>query len=153
MASSSRKRLHAEDELFSAPFKIPRMNAPSRADELSDHDACAPPRIHPPAPAQPTADAPTNPDGPTLDALAALLDLSDVLGDSAALSARFAALAHTLLHDYHLCADGGTFEILELEFYLRAPGHLDPFAHGTDEQRVSGNWCVHFSASSGEGES
>jgi hypothetical protein len=67
------------------------------------------------------------------------------------LATRFRSIAGLLLNDYHLCIsktpnNGATgdevirFELLEVEFYLRAPDHMDPFAHGTEEQRNAGRW-------------
>lgn len=102
----------------------------------------------------------------TLATLKSLLDLSQLTAADD-IAARFDAIARFLLdrvvlrlrvpaadddgnndtgdddeHDEH----GETitdYEILELEFYLFKSGaHEDPFTHGTEEQRQSGQWCV-----------
>jgi hypothetical protein len=37
-----------------------------------------------------------------------------------------------------------------MEFYLqKAKCHEDPFTHGSEEQKVSGRWCVCIRLSSG----
>lgn len=35
------------------------------------------------------------------------------------------------------------YELLEVECYLRATGHMDPYAHATHEQSISGRWYFH----------
>ena len=66
---------------------------------------------------------------------------------------RFKHIAQTLLHEFRLVVKETTttttttteieFEILEAEFYLQIVGlHEDPFTHGSEEQKVSGTWCV-----------
>lgn len=79
-----------------------------------------------------------------LDALAALLDLSS-LESHADIELRFGQIARALIHDHILVItieDGSRteYDLLEVEFYLRKPGHDDPFAHGAYEQQVSGKW-------------
>ena len=73
-----------------------------------------------------------------------LLDLS-TLAQVSGISSRFDAIADELLHRYHIQVSSGgivtKFEILELEFYLYKIGsHEDPFTHGSNEQRKSGQW-------------
>jgi hypothetical protein len=81
-----------------------------------------------------------------LSSLRTLLDFTTLTTTSDILN-RFDTLARALLHDFHLVTRCGSvdtpFEILELEFYLQKAGcHEDPFTHGTEEQKVSGRWCV-----------
>jgi hypothetical protein len=80
--------------------------------------------------------------------LASLLDFTSltVLPD---ISARFDELADALLFDFQLSVTCDSeqieLDILELEFYLKKPGcHVDPFTHGSEEQRRSGQWFVVF---------
>ncbi|KAG9218515.1 hypothetical protein CCMSSC00406_0008868 [Pleurotus cornucopiae] len=82
----------------------------------------------------------------------ALLDLLDFtgveLGESSEVATRFDRIAKALLQEYHieLTNEEGTtheYNILELEFYLKADGHGDPFTHGSEEQKISGNWYFH----------
>lgn len=79
--------------------------------------------------------------------LLSLLDLQ-ALTSHPQLVARFDEIAHLLLHEYRIRLSEAEdefeeYEILELEFYLQIEGlHNDPFTHGTNEQKVSGNWCV-----------
>lgn len=78
--------------------------------------------------------------------LPALLDLSS-LHDESAISDRFDEIARVLIHGYHLVVSREqvetAFQIQEVEFYLqKAKCHEDPFTHGTEEQKVSGRWCV-----------
>lgn len=82
------------------------------------------------------------PDG-QLD-LPSLLDFTHA-NTTSEISLRFDQLGAALLHDYRIVANSGKkkseYEILELEFYLIKPGcHEDPFTHGAEEQRRSGNW-------------
>ena len=83
---------------------------------------------------------------------------------------RMSDLARTLIHDYQLVIqtprkqkgsliskffatfkgekskvpvkDEELYELLEVECYLRSAGHMDPFAHATAEQSISGRWFV-----------
>ncbi|KAG6906493.1 hypothetical protein DXG01_013672 [Tephrocybe rancida] len=85
-------------------------------------------------------------DSLTMQPLQQSLDFS-ALNTVSTISERFDLIGHALLHDFHLIVKSGSretaFEILELEFYLRKDGcHEDPFTHGSEEQRVSGRWCV-----------
>ena len=80
-----------------------------------------------------------------------LLDFSSLM-DASSIAQRFDQVGNALLHDYLLvvrCGDIETeFKILELEFYLQKAGcHEDPFTHGSEEQKVSGRWCVFFATS------
>ncbi|THH07931.1 hypothetical protein EW146_g9156 [Bondarzewia mesenterica] len=96
-----------------------------------------------------------------------LLDFSSTsLTSSSAITSRFDEIASYLLHHARLicqtylpdksCSDSksidGTststiieeYEILEVEFYLIKTGiHEDPFTHGNEEQRTSGQWYFH----------
>jgi hypothetical protein len=92
-------------------------------------------------------DPPANP-SPSSNTLSLheLLDFSS-LEDEYAISNRFDVIARVLMHDYWLVVsrDGAetAFEIQEVEFYLqKAVCHEDPFTHGSEEQKVSGRWCV-----------
>ncbi|KAF4601509.1 hypothetical protein EYR40_004805 [Pleurotus pulmonarius] len=78
-----------------------------------------------------------------------LLDFTSIeLSESSEVATRFDRIAKALLQEYHieLTNEEGTtreYNILELEFYLKADGHGDPFTHGSEEQKVSGNWYFH----------
>ncbi|KAG2012980.1 hypothetical protein CC2G_009926 [Coprinopsis cinerea AmutBmut pab1-1] len=80
--------------------------------------------------------------------LQSLLDFT-ALESQDEISARFDAISSALLHDYVLVvtrADGTTtyLQVMEHEFYLqKATCHEDPFAHGSEEQRVLGQWYFH----------
>ncbi|TFK47000.1 hypothetical protein OE88DRAFT_1714758 [Heliocybe sulcata] len=90
---------------------------------------------------------PADPAPETAEDLLGLLDLSR-LGSESDISVGFGAIAREMLLEYRLtltCGDIATeYDILELEFYLYKPGcHEDPFTHGADEQKRSGNWYFH----------
>lgn len=81
-----------------------------------------------------------------------LLDFSQVKTEEE-IQRRFNRVAKTLLHECHMVMvklddDEGTkeieFKILEAEFYLQIMDrcHQDPFTHGSEEQKISGTWCV-----------
>lgn len=59
-------------------------------------------------------------------------------------------VSEALLHDFRLVvrredAVEVEHEILELEFYLWKDGcHEDPFTHGSEEQKIPGQWCAIF---------
>jgi hypothetical protein len=78
-----------------------------------------------------------------------LLDFTS-LTSASAIPSRFDAIADALFFHYQLLLTCGhvqtAFEVLELEFYLRKSGcHEDPFTHGSEEQKQSGQWFVsHF---------
>ncbi|KIL69050.1 hypothetical protein M378DRAFT_69522 [Amanita muscaria Koide BX008] len=66
----------------------------------------------------------------------------------------FNSIAEAILCNHHLVvgstspSDGtkseSAYEVLELEFYLWMEGsHRDPFTHGSEEQRISGQWYFH----------
>ncbi|KAI5115966.1 hypothetical protein M0805_000609 [Coniferiporia weirii] len=88
----------------------------------------------------------------TIGALPALLDFTAVSSHADAHSC-FDQIARLLLHDYLLVVTTQLssaeprrieYEFLEVEFYLRKEGvHEDPFTHGSQEQRSSGNWYFH----------
>ncbi|GBE80193.1 hypothetical protein BKA93DRAFT_115715 [Sparassis latifolia] len=76
-----------------------------------------------------------------------LLDFTSLESDHAICS-RFDNIASALFHEYRLLAASPEtrteFEILEVEFYLhKSSCHEDPFTHGSDEQKQSGNWYFH----------
>jgi hypothetical protein len=85
-----------------------------------------------------------------LENLARLLDLTGLTSEPD-LSSRFQQIASVLLHQYRIVLAQAenqkeSYEVLELEFYLRKDGcHEDPFAHATEEQSLSGNWYFHRS--------
>lgn len=79
--------------------------------------------------------------------LVQLLDFS-TLDNVEAISDRFDQVGNALLHDYVLvvrCGEVETeFKILELEFYLlKHKCHEDPFTHGSEEQKICGQWYFH----------
>ena len=60
-------------------------------------------------------------------------------------------LATTLMQSFQLCVANtstppvvSSYELLEVEFYwyCEGTGHVDPFTHAAEEQRVAGNWYV-----------
>ncbi|KAJ3714607.1 hypothetical protein DFJ43DRAFT_1160765 [Lentinula guzmanii] len=67
---------------------------------------------------------------------------------AASIQIRFDEIARHILHHLSLVIRSssgilGTFEVLELEFYLwKSVVHEDPFTHGSAEQAKSGNWQV-----------
>ena len=87
-----------------------------------------------------------------------LADLLDVRAISSHrdLDYRFGEIARSLIHEYVLvistsiskqvknakgnASPEATYELAEVEFYLRKEGHEDPFAHATSEQGFSGRW-------------
>lgn len=81
----------------------------------------------------------------TRPALAQLVDFSALVSE-VTIARQSQLLAEALLWDYTLLllhqSGREEYEILEIEFYLKKTGHDDPFAHGTQEQSASGNWCV-----------
>ncbi|KAL0950402.1 hypothetical protein HGRIS_010360 [Hohenbuehelia grisea] len=89
----------------------------------------------------------SNEDGPNdAKSIASLLDFSSV-HTTPEFHARFEQLARALLHQHTLVltAKGKSTEyrILELEFYLRTSEHEDPYTHGSEEQKISGQWYFH----------
>lgn len=98
-----------------------------------------------------------------LSSLQELLDFSQVKTEED-IEHRFNHIAKTLLHEVHLVVvvikhedtkdtkKEIEFEILEAEFYLQIGGcHEDPFTHGSEEQKLSGRWCVRFKCSTARG--
>lgn len=63
----------------------------------------------------------------------------------------FDPLGAWLLGRAALVAGGQRFRPLELEFYLHAPGHEDPFAHRHPVQREVGTWYLHRAGDSYRG--
>ena len=55
----------------------------------------------------------------------------------------FAAVADSLLNQTRLVVGAEIWRLTELEFYYRAPGHLDPFAHANPVQAHCGRWYFH----------
>lgn len=55
----------------------------------------------------------------------------------------FARLARGLLHHMVLMVDHAPHDILEVEFYLTSPQHLDPFTHAHPSQTSCGRWYMH----------
>ena len=139
---SSRKRKGSADA--TDPRRAQRVRGSAKEDSR-EKDAPSDPRPHPQTDTAPALPCVT----PT--ALLALLDFTP-LTSHAAIAGRFDAIAEALLHRFRLRMahpdDAGTlgytdYEVLELEFYLYMPGlHEDPFTHGSEEQKVSGNWSV-----------
>ncbi|PFH45165.1 hypothetical protein AMATHDRAFT_162354 [Amanita thiersii Skay4041] len=90
--------------------------------------------------------------GPSSDAelsLEDLVDFSTLTNPSqATIQQRFEAIAKALLCDNYLVVVSGNketkYEILELEFYLWMDRfHEDPFTHGSEEQKIAGQWYFH----------
>lgn len=54
-----------------------------------------------------------------------------------------ARVAEVLLHHTALVAGGVAHRLREVEIYLRAPFHFDPFAHAHPVQQVAGGWYFH----------
>ncbi|KAI8881297.1 hypothetical protein K501DRAFT_286463 [Backusella circina FSU 941] len=52
-------------------------------------------------------------------------------------------LARKMLLDYDLVIGTRRFEMLEVEGYLKAPFHQDPYCHGHPKQKRSGYWFFH----------
>ena len=81
----------------------------------------------------------------TVEVLQELLNFGKEVKTKEDIERRFKYIAETLLHKFHLVAVKDAtkeieFEILEAEFYLQISGHEDPFTHGSEEQKVSGQW-------------
>jgi hypothetical protein len=55
----------------------------------------------------------------------------------------FDAIADKLLNGVHLRAGGQRHRLVEIEFYLRAVEHPDPFTHGEPLQLQCGRWYFH----------
>src|SRR5260370_41687675 len=55
----------------------------------------------------------------------------------------FDAIAKTLLNCVNLCAGGKTHRLIEIEFYVRAAEHPDPFTHRDPLQLDRGPWYLH----------
>jgi hypothetical protein len=136
MSSTKRKQDAAEEEVSLRTPKKAKPDAPDTVDSDADVAAQAP-----------HSSSSTTPDLP------ALLDLSS-LHDESAISDRFDEIARVLMHGYHLVVSREqvetAFQIQEMEFYLqKAKCHEDPFTHGSEEQKVSGRWCVCMRLNSG----
>ncbi|KAF9254841.1 hypothetical protein L218DRAFT_885423 [Marasmius fiardii PR-910] len=82
--------------------------------------------------------------------LLSFLDLTSVSSEKE-IHERFERIAECLLSgSFHLVIarhdppEEVSYELLEIEFYLWKSGcHEDPFTHGSEEQRVSGQWYFH----------
>jgi hypothetical protein len=55
----------------------------------------------------------------------------------------FEAIAEKLLNGVNLCVAGKKHRLVEIEFYLRATEHPDPFTHGEPLQLQCGRWYFH----------
>ncbi|KAF8596191.1 hypothetical protein BDV93DRAFT_528252, partial [Ceratobasidium sp. AG-I] len=87
---------------------------------------------------------------PPLEILTQLLNMSHV--PSSTEPSHFLTLATMLMQSFHLCVANtdtppvvSSYELLEVEFYwyCEETGHVDPFTHAAEEQRVAGNWYFH----------
>ncbi|KAF8629280.1 hypothetical protein AX15_003538 [Amanita polypyramis BW_CC] len=89
-----------------------------------------------------------------LELLSRLVDIADLENASQdTIQARFESIANAILCDYDLVVGSpsstgvtttATYQVLELEFYLWIEGtHEDPFTHGSEEQRIGGQWYFH----------
>ncbi|KAH7338787.1 hypothetical protein B0J17DRAFT_717232 [Rhizoctonia solani] len=83
-----------------------------------------------------------------MDLLRNLLDMTHVPPGTE--PSHFNSIAQTLMQGFELCVTSKslvvtTYELLEVEFYWynQGSGHIDPFTHAAEEQRVSGNWYFH----------
>ncbi|KAK0207149.1 hypothetical protein DFS33DRAFT_647506 [Desarmillaria ectypa] len=107
-------------------------------------------------PPNPTNKAKDNSDEESLHAFQRLLDFSDVQ-ESTSIRQRFNDIGSALLHDLIIVVQtrleldrepGGFVEtklqIMETEFYFwNSTCHRDPFTHGSQEQKVAGQWYFH----------
>ncbi|KAF8713660.1 hypothetical protein RHS03_00437, partial [Rhizoctonia solani] len=82
------------------------------------------------------------------DLLKNLLDMTHVPPGTE--PSHFHTIAQTLMQGFELCVTSKSsvvtsYELLEVEFYWynEQSGHIDPFTHAAEEQRVSGNWYFH----------
>ncbi|CAE6477535.1 unnamed protein product [Rhizoctonia solani] len=82
------------------------------------------------------------------DLLRNLLDMTHVPPGTE--PSHFKSIAQTLMQGFELCVTSKssvvtTYEFQEVEFYWynQQSGHIDPFTHAAEEQRVSGNWYFH----------
>ncbi|KDN44791.1 hypothetical protein RSAG8_05264, partial [Rhizoctonia solani AG-8 WAC10335] len=82
------------------------------------------------------------------DLLKNLLDMTHVPPGTE--PSHFHSIAQTLMQSFELCVTSKSstvtaYEFLEVEFYWynQQSGHIDPFTHAAEEQRVSGNWYFH----------
>lgn len=80
--------------------------------------------------------------------LETLLDFDNLVSEDD-ICARFEALARALFFHYRIRiinpeSENTThhLELLEIEFYLIKPGHVDPYCHASGEQDVAGRWYV-----------
>jgi len=80
--------------------------------------------------------------------LETLLDLDNLVSEGD-ICERFEAIARALFFHYRIRIinpEGETtthhLELLEIEFYLVKPGHVDPYCHASAEQDVAGRWYV-----------
>lgn len=80
--------------------------------------------------------------------LETILDFDNLVSEDD-ICARFEALARALFFHYRIRiinpeSENTThhLELLEIEFYLIKPGHVDPYCHASGEQDVAGRWYV-----------
>ena len=64
-------------------------------------------------------------------------------GDFARWSEAIAAVAHTVLLRADLCVGDARWRVTEVEGYVSAPGHPDPFTHADVMQNSLGRWYFH----------
>jgi hypothetical protein len=60
-----------------------------------------------------------------------------------AVEAWFARIADCLLNNSQLVIAGKPLRLVDIEFYYRGPGHVDPFAHAHPIQAQTGRWYFH----------
>jgi hypothetical protein len=65
------------------------------------------------------------------------------LSTTGVVGAWFDAIAEKLLNGVNLCVCGQKHRFVEIEFYLRAAEHPDPFTHGDPLQLQCGRWYFH----------
>ena len=80
--------------------------------------------------------------------LETLLDFDKLVSEDE-ICQRFEAIAQALFFRYRIRITNPEskntthhLELLEIEFYLIKPGHVDPYCHASAEQDVAGRWCV-----------
>lgn len=72
-------------------------------------------------------------------------------GDFARWSEAIAAVARTVLLRADLCVGDARWRVTEVEGYVSAPGHPDPFTHADDAQNSLGRWYFHRTGGSFKG--
>jgi hypothetical protein len=77
------------------------------------------------------------------DNLNEILTLLSTLKTKAEVEATFSSLAQVLLNESQIVLGQSSYDLCEIEFYLRTPCFVDPFIHGHKRQKTFGEWYVH----------